>query len=40
MTNYQGGNKGYIRNQLAIIREKLRLRNSKELAAWGAKAGK
>ncbi len=30
---------GYIRNQLIVIREKLGLRNSKELAVWGAKAG-
>jgi DNA-binding NarL/FixJ family response regulator len=30
---------GYIRNQLVVIREKLGLRNSKELAVWGAKAG-
>lgn len=30
---------GYIRNQLVIIREKLNLRNSLELVAWGAKLG-
>ena len=30
---------GYIRNQLVEIRNKLNLRNSKELAAWGAKLG-
>jgi len=30
---------GYIRNQLVDIRDKLGLRNSKELAVWGAKAG-
>lgn len=30
---------GYIRNKLTIIREKLGLRNSKELAVFGAKAG-
>lgn len=30
---------GYIRNQLVEIRNKLNLRNSKELAAWGAKIG-
>ncbi len=30
---------GYIRNQLVVIREKLSLRNSKELAVWGARAG-
>jgi DNA-binding NarL/FixJ family response regulator len=30
---------GYVRNQLVEIREKLGLRNSKELAVWGAKMG-
>ena len=30
---------GYIRNQLVVIREKLNLRNSLELVAWGAKLG-
>lgn len=30
---------GYVRNQLVVIREKLGLRNSKELAVWGAKMG-
>ena len=30
---------GYVRNQLSEIREKLGLRNSKELAVWGAKMG-
>jgi len=30
---------GYVRNQLIFIRDKLNLRNSKELAVWGAKAG-
>lgn len=28
---------GYIRNQLVVIREKLNLRNSLELVAWGGK---
>lgn len=30
---------GYLRNQLADIRERLGLRNCKELAVWGARAG-
>jgi len=30
---------GYVKNQLAIIREKLGFRNSKELAVWGARMG-
>lgn len=30
---------GYLRNQLVSIREMLGLRNSKELAVWGARAG-
>jgi len=30
---------GYLRNILVEIREKLGLRNSKELAVWGAKMG-
>jgi len=30
---------GYLRNQLMIIRTALGLRNSKELAVWGARAG-
>ena len=30
---------GHVRNQLMMIREKLGVRNSKELAQWGAKAG-
>ena len=30
---------GYVKNQLAVVREKLGLRNSKELAVWGARMG-
>jgi len=30
---------GYVRNQLLEIRDKLGLRNSKEMAVWGAKMG-
>ena len=30
---------GYLRNQLVHIRTALGLRNSKELAVWGARAG-